>query len=275
MDMKTTIADEHCELTCDEEGGNICLCTDSLCLSYGTRMALENVNLSIPSHSVTAIIGPSGSGKSSFLCCLNRMTDLNNMASVAGSVRLKNHDIYRDLGKNPIGLRRRVGMVFQRPNPFPFSIWKNIALPLRHHGMTDKEELERRIEQVLRLVGLWDEIDGRLKESALSLSGGQQQRLCIARALVLEPEVLLMDEPCSSLDPLSTKRIESLIGELKLSYTIVIVTHDLAQARRVADHVALFWNVDGVGRLIEQGQAPRVFERPEQELTASYLMGRL
>ncbi|MCU7922338.1 MAG: phosphate ABC transporter ATP-binding protein [Candidatus Thiodiazotropha sp. (ex Dulcina madagascariensis)] len=259
----------------DSSSGNICLCTESLCLSYGTRAALENVNLRIPSRAVTAIIGPSGSGKSSFLCCLNRMTDLCCSTTIEGSVRLGEHDIHRDLGKNPIALRRRVGMVFQHPNPFPFSIWKNLALPLKHHGVRNKQELSSVIEQALRRVGLWEEVSDRLRDSALTLSGGQQQRLCIARALVLEPEVLLMDEPCSSLDPLSTKCIETLIGQLKNSYTIVVVTHDLAQARRVADHVALFWNADGVGRLIEQGPAARVFQHPEHELTTSYLEGQL
>lgn len=273
--METLVPIDNCSPTRDEPGGNICLCTESLCLSYGTRNALEDVSLSIPARSITAIIGPSGSGKSSFLCCLNRMTDLNAAATVAGSVRLGEHDIHRDIGKNPTDLRRRVGMVFQRPNPFPFSIWKNLALPLRHHGVRDKRDLAERIEHALRRVGLWEEVEGRLRDSALSLSGGQQQRLCIARALVLEPEVLLMDEPCSSLDPLSTKCIESLIRQLKDSYTIIVVTHDLAQARRVADHIALFWNLDGVGRLIEQGDACRVFEQPEHELTATYLAGQL
>ncbi|MCU7906600.1 MAG: phosphate ABC transporter ATP-binding protein [Candidatus Thiodiazotropha sp. (ex Epidulcina cf. delphinae)] len=266
-------------VTCTQKqentSGNICLCTESLCLSYGTRAALENVSIRIPSRSVTAIIGPSGSGKSSFLCCLNRMTDLSGSTTVGGSVHLGEHDIHRDLGKNPIALRRRVGMVFQLPNPFPFSIWKNLALPLTHHGVANKRELSGIIEQVLRRVGLWEEVGGRLRDSALTLSGGQQQRLCIARALVLEPEVLLMDEPCSSLDPLSTKRIETLIGQLKDRYTIVVVTHDLAQARRVADHVALFWNVDGVGRLIEQGSAARIFQHPQHELTTTYLEGQL
>ena len=185
------------------------------------------------------------------------------------------HDVYRDLGNDLSELRRRVGMVFQRPNPFPFSIWKNLALPLRHHGVGDKQEMTRRIESALCRVGLWEEVKGRLREPALGLSGGQQQRLCIARALILEPEVLLMDEPCSALDPLSTKRIEDLIGQIKTLYTIVLVTHDLAQAKRVADQAALFWSVDGVGQLIEQGPAKQLFEQPRHDLTAAYIEGRL
>jgi phosphate transport system ATP-binding protein len=273
--MDKTIETNACRKAQNNNSGNICLCTESLCLNYGTRTALQNVDIRIPSKAVTAIIGPSGSGKSSFLCCLNRMTDLSGTTTIEGSVRLGKHDIHRDLGKNPIALRRRVGMVFQHPNPFPFSIWKNLALPLKHHGVTHKQELSRIIEQALRCVGLWEEIEDRLRDSALSLSGGQQQRLCIARALLLEPEVLLMDEPCSSLDPLSTKCIETLIGQLKENYTIVVVTHDLSQARRVADHIALFWNVDGVGRLIEQGPATRIFQHPKHELTTRYLAGQL
>ena len=257
------------------ECSKICLCTKSLCLSYGTRAALHNINLEIPSRAVTAIIGPSGSGKSSFLCCLNRLTDLNDNTTVAGTVHLGDHDVYRDLGNDLSELRRRVGMVFQRPNPFPFSIWKNLALPLRHHGVGDKQEMTRRIESALCRVGLWEEVKGRLREPALGLSGGQQQRLCIARALILEPEVLLMDEPCSALDPLSTKRIEDLIGQIKTLYTIVLVTHDLAQAKRVADQAALFWSVDGVGQLIEQGPAKQLFEQPRHDLTAAYIEGRL
>lgn len=273
--METVSTNTRCTPGQQAEGSGLCLCTESLCLSYGTHMALDDISLDIRSHSVTAIIGPSGSGKSSFLCCLNRMTDLDAETTVVGDVRFGDQLAFRDVDQDLTALRRRVGMVFQRPNPFPFSIWKNLALPLRHHGLRDKKILAQRVEDVLRQVGLWEEVSTRLQDSALSLSGGQQQRLCIARALVLEPEVLLMDEPCSALDPISTQRIEVLIGQLKERYTIVVVTHDLAQARRIADQVALFWNVDGVGRLIEQGPAERVFEAPQHRLTSAYLEGRL
>ena len=266
-------ADCGCEA--GDTGGEISLCTEELCLSYGSKQALEGVSLEIKSRAVTAIIGPSGSGKSSFLCCLNRLTDLTAGSAVSGTVRFAGVDVYKAFDKDPVEFRRRVGMVFQRANPFPFSIWKNLALPLQHHGVRNKEALRERIEGALRRVGLWDEVADRLHTPAQALSGGQQQRLCIARALVIEPSVLLMDEPCSALDPISTLRIEELIRDLKRTYTIVIVTHNLSQARRVADHVALFWTFDGKGRLIEYGPAERVFRNPSHELTGAYLAGRI
>ncbi len=255
--------------------GEISLCTDQLCLSYGSKQALEGVSLEIKPRAVTAIIGPSGSGKSSFLCCLNRLTDLTAGSAVSGQVKVGSTEIYGTQRHDPVQLRRQVGMVFQRANPFPFSIWKNLALPLRHHGVRDKQQLRQRIESALQRVGLWDEVSDRLNTPAGALSGGQQQRLCIARALVLEPSILLMDEPCSALDPISTQRIERLILELKERYTIVIVTHDLAQARRIADHVALFWSFEGKGRLIEYGPAPQIFHHPTHELTGAYLAGHI
>lgn len=274
------VLDTGCEpaAACATGGKNeneISLCTEELCLSYGSKLALEGVSLEIKSRAVTAIIGPSGSGKSSFLCCLNRLTDLTAGTSVTGSVKLDGTDILGAADKDPVALRRRVGMVFQQANPFPFSIWKNLALPLQHHGVRDKRILNERIETSLRRVGLWDEVADRLHSPASALSGGQQQRLCIARALVLEPEVLLMDEPCSALDPISTLKIEDLIKELKTNYTIVIVTHDLPQARRIADYVALFWSFEGKGELIECGAADQVFNSPTHELTSAYIAGRL
>ena len=203
------------------------------------------------------------------------MTDLNECCDVNGVVRFDGVDIYKNLEPNSIKLRLKVGMVFQKPNPFPFSIRKNITLALGHHGVTRKDELAHRVETVLKQVNLFDEVKDRLDQSALSLSGGQQQRLCIARALALEPTVLLMDEPCSSLDPISTKHIEELLHELKEHYTIVIVTHDLPQARRIADHVALFWSINGKGKLIEYGLANDLFDQPDHELTSRYLAGQI
>lgn len=273
MNMEVDCCTESCN-PCDDDL-SVSLCVENLCLSYSSKIALENISLNIHTKSITAIIGPSGSGKSSFLGCLNRMTDLNKCCEVDGEVRLDDIDIFKGLSKNPVNLRLQIGMVFQKPNPFPFSIKKNLTLPLKHHGIRNKAELERRVEAALRQVNLWDEVKDRLGQPALALSGGQQQRLCIARALVLEPKILLMDEPCSSLDPISTKHIEQLLQELKNKYTIVIVTHDLPQARRIADFVALFWSVEGTGRLIEHGPALRVFDEPSHDLTRMYLSGQI
>jgi len=218
------------------------------------------------------MVGPSGCGKTSFLYCLNRLTDLIPGCRISGKINIDTVDI---LGSHidVLELRRRIGMVFQRPNPFPVSIWKNLEFPLREHGVRDKGEIRTRIEGVLKGVGLWDEVKGRLHTSALALSGGQQQRLCIARALVLKPEVLLMDEPCSALDPISSGIVEDLIAGLKGKYTVLIVTHNLAQARRIADDVAVFWLQEGSGRLIEYGPKDQIFASPREELTAAYLNG--
>lgn len=243
---------------------------DNLSVSYDNCAVVENVTLRVQRNSVTALIGPSGCGKSSLLYCLNRLNDLVPCCSVEGSVNFSWMDS-RQLEKNATQLRRQVGMLFQRPNPFPFSIRKNLEFALRQHGIKDRVDINRRVESALREVGLWEEVHDRLDSSAMSLSGGQQQRLCLARALILDPDVLLMDEPCSALDPISTEKIETLIRSLSKQRTIVLVTHSLNQARRVADQVAVFWKVDGVGKLIECGKAHDVFEQPQHALTQSYL----
>ena len=245
---------------------------DGLSLQYGEHRAFSGVSMSIPRGCITALVGPSGCGKSSFLMALNRLSDAIPTARVQGRVALAGEDIRR-ADVDLVGLRRRVGMIFQKPNPFPFSIRRNLSYPLKEHGIRGKAELDDRIEAVLRDVGLWDEVKDRLDKSALALSGGQQQRLCLARALALHPEVLLLDEPCSALDPIAAAIVEELIGRLRGRLTVVIVTHNLAQARRIADHVALFWARDRGGELIEHGTAKRFFEDPQHELTRAYISG--
>jgi phosphate transport system ATP-binding protein len=245
--------------------------TEQLSLSHGNKLILKEVCLSIKPGSVTALVGPSGCGKTSFLSCLNRLTEMTPKSIVKGSIRLGGVDTKKI---NVIALRRRVGMLFQKPIPFPFSIYKNIEFPLREHGVKDREKSRSIIEEVLQNVGLWDEVKNRLHHSALSLSGGQQQRLCLARAIALNPDVLLMDEPCSALDPISCDVIEELISNLRGKYTILIVTHNLAQARRVADEAALLWNIDGVGHLIESGSVDQMFEAPYNQLTKAYISGK-
>ncbi len=239
---------------------------------YGARQALKDVSLSIAQAGITALVGPSGSGKTSLLTCFNRLTDLIPSCRVTGSIRCAGLDVLAP-ETDVLRLRRRVGMIFQKPNPFPFSIRQNLACPLREHGVRDPHLIEARLESALRQVGLWNEVADRLETAALALSGGQQQRLCLARALILSPEALLMDEPCSALDPISSGWVEDLITELRRQYTIAIVTHNLAQARRIADHTALFWVRDGAGQLIEHGPTARMFEQPEHELTAAYIRG--
>ena len=246
--------------------------TQQLSLHYGKKTAFCNVNLPINAGCITALVGPSGCGKTSFLSCLNRLTDLIPRCRVSGSIRLGSLEIL-DSKINAITLRRRIGMIFQKPNPFPFSIWKNLALPLREHGIKNREEIDQLIETTLQDVGLWDEVKDRLNTSALALSGGQKQRLCIARALVLQPEVLLLDEPCSALDPISSGVVEDLIASLRESYTLLIVTHNLAQAKRIADYTALFWVKEGVGRLVEYGSVEQIFQAPQEALTAAYVNG--
>ncbi len=246
--------------------------TEKLSLSYGTQPAFDSVSLSINRGCITALVGPSGSGKTSFLTCLNRLTDLIPRCHVSGRVHLGELDVLSPK-TDVLQLRRRVGMIFQKPNPFPLSIRKNLEFPLREHGMTDREHLDHLLLTTLQDVGLWAEVKDRLESPALALSGGQQQRLCMARALVLSPEVLLMDEPCSALDPLSSGVVEDLITSLRGRYTIVIVTHNLAQARRIADDVALFWVQHGTGQLIEQGSSKQIFDHPQHELTAAYING--
>lgn len=246
--------------------------TRGLSVYYGGRAAVRGVDLEVREGRVMAIAGPSGCGKSSFLSCLNRLTDLIPGCRVEGEVRLGGEGVL-GAGVDVVALRRRVGMIFQKPNPFPLSVRKNLTFPLREHGVRDRGEQERMVEGALRDVGLWEEVKDRLDSPALTLSGGQQQRLCLARALALKPEVLLLDEPCSALDPIASGVVEDLIASLRGRYTIVIVTHNLAQARRVADEVALFWVCGGVGRLIESGPTREVFESPQDPLTAAYVAG--
>ncbi len=243
-----------------------------LTVRYGSTTALRNVTLSVPRGCITAVVGPSGCGKSTFLSTLNRMTDLVAGCRVQGSVTLEGHDILNET-TDLIALRRRVGMIFQKPNPFPLSIRRNLTFPLRHHGLRNGRSPDDRVEDILRQVGLWDEVKDRLDSPALELSGGQQQRLCLARALVLEPQVLLLDEPCSALDPIAGTVVEDLILSLRGRYTVVVVTHNLAQARRIADDVAVFWVRDGSGAMIEHGPVERVFDAPQEEQTAAYVHG--
>ena len=236
---------------------------------YGSKQALFNVSLSMPERSVTAFIGPSGCGKSTLLRLLNRMNDLIEGTRLTGTITLDDGDIYRS-GTDLTNLRRRVGMVFQKSNPFPKSIYENIAFGPRMAGERNRPRLDHLVERCLRQAALWNETKDRLHASALELSGGQQQRLCIARALATEPEVLLMDEPCSALDPKSTRAIEDLIAELKREYTIVIVTHNMQQAARVSDHTGFFFE----GQLVESGPTDRLFSKPVQKQTEEYITGR-
>jgi phosphate transport system ATP-binding protein len=248
------------------------LWTENLTLHYGKKPALEDVSLPVLRGTITALIGPSGCGKTSFLCCLNRLTDLIAGCTVTGKVRFGDLDIF-DPQTDVLSLRRRVGMIFQKPNPFPFSIRRNLEFPLREHGVRDRTALQQKVETALSDVGLWDEVKDRLDSPAQALSGGQQQRLCLARALALEPAVLLLDEPCSALDPISSGVVEDLIARLRGQFTLIVVTHNLAQARRIADHAALFWVQEGAGRLIEYGPTRQLFEAPQQRLTADYITG--
>ncbi|BAD39731.1 phosphate ABC transporter ATP-binding protein [Symbiobacterium thermophilum IAM 14863] len=238
-------------------------------LYYGSYRALRSISLEIPANRVTALIGPSGCGKSSFLRCLNRMNDLIPGARVEGTITLDGADIYAP-GVDVVALRRRVGMVFQRPNPFPMSIYDNVAYGPRIHGERRKAVLDEIVEQSLRGAALWDEVKDRLHRSALGLSGGQQQRLCIARSLAVKPEVLLMDEPASALDPISTAKIEELIRELRAQYSIVIVTHNMQQAARISDYTAFFLS----GELIEHGPTGTIFTNPKDQRTEDYITGR-
>jgi len=242
-----------------------------LTVCYGSAVAVRGVSLEIHEHAITALIGPSGCGKSTVLRCLNRMNDLVPSARVQGSVRYHGIDLYgRDV--DPIEVRRRIGMVFQRPNPFPKSVYDNVAYGLRILGM--KDDLDGRVEQALRAAALWDEVKDRLKRSALGLSGGQQQRLCIARAIAVRPDVILLDEPASALDPISTSAIEDLMHELKRDYTLVIVTHNMQQAARVAEMTAFFSLDDGAGTLIEYDATEKIFTQPADERTEGYVTGR-
>jgi phosphate transport system ATP-binding protein len=242
---------------------------DHLNFYYGSSQALTDISLDFTDHEVTALIGPSGCGKSTLLRCLNRMNDLIPYSRAEGKVLLDNENIY-DPSVDVVSLRRRVGMVFQKPNPFPKTIFDNVAYGLRVNGIKDLTEVTQRVEKSLQLAALWDEVKDRLNETALGLSGGQQQRLCIARALAVEPEVLLMDEPCSALDPIATQKIEELIHELKNRFTIIIVTHNMQQAARVSDVTAFFY----LGKLIETGETDALFTRPKRKQTEDYITGR-
>ena len=240
-----------------------------LCLWYGSAQALKNVNISIPEKSITALIGPSGCGKSTFLKTLDRMNDLIPGVKITGLVEYGGHDIFAP-SVDVSELRRRIGMVFQKPNPFPMSIYDNVAYGPRTHGVTARAKLDDIVERSLRDAAIWDEVKDRLKKSALGLSGGQQQRLCIARALAVEPEVLLMDEPTSALDPISTSKIEELALQLKEKYTIIIVTHNMQQAARISDYTAFFL----LGELIEFGKTEELFAQPKDKRTEDYITGR-
>lgn len=243
--------------------------TSDLNLYYGNNHALKNINLDIYENQITAFIGPSGCGKSTYLKTLNRMNDLVPNVTINGKVWIDGEDIY-DPKVDTTLLRKKVGMVFQQPNPFPMSIYDNIAYGPRIHGIKGKTELDAIVEKSLRGAALWDEVKDRLKRSALGLSGGQQQRLCIARALAVEPEILLMDEPTSALDPISTLKIEDLMGELKKNYTVVIVTHNMQQATRIADYTAFFL----VGEVIEYAPTTDLFSHPREKKTEDYITGR-
>ena len=240
-----------------------------MCLWYGEHQALKNVNIDIPEKSITAFIGPSGCGKSTFLKTLNRMNDLIPGVKITGDIRYENFDIFsKEVDVNH--LRKEIGMVFQKPNPFPMSIYDNVAYGPRTHGITNKMQLDEIVENALRDAAIWDEVKDRLKKNALGMSGGQQQRLCIARALAVQPKVLLMDEPTSALDPISTSRIEDLVMELKEKYTIVMVTHNMQQAVRVSDYTAFFL----LGELVEFGKTEDIFSQPQEKRTEDYITGR-
>lgn len=247
-----------------------------LSVSFGQQLVLENVSLDIFDGCITAIVGPSGAGKSTFLLALSRLIALEEDYRIKGSIRFAGEEVYLRNGKINNALssfRREVGFIFQKPTAFPVSIWKNLSIPLQEIGMKKRLDREEKIVNALEMVGLWGEVKNRLKHSALTLSGGQQQRLCIARALVLEPKVLLMDEPCSSLDSISAKIIEELIVKLSGERTIVLVTHNIAQAQRVANYLAVFWGAESGNRIVESGEAQRIFSEPQSALTSALLQG--
>jgi len=264
------VANEGVEaVTAQQSGHSISLSVTNLNLHYGDKRALDNVNMQIPEKMVTAFIGPSGCGKSTLLRCFNRMNDLIDDVRIDGSILLHDEDIYKE-DVDVANLRRRIGMVFQKPNPFPKSIYENVAYGLRIQSVKNRRILDRAVERSLRAAALWDEVKDRLQESALSLSGGQQQRLVIARAIAIEPEVLLLDEPASALDPISTLKIEELIYELKRDYTIVIVTHNMQQATRVSDYAAFMY----LGSLVEFDETNKIFTNPAKKQTEDYITGR-
>jgi phosphate transport system ATP-binding protein len=268
MDVQTSTFDDtiyHVK----KGGQGTVLEINNLNLWYGPSQALHGVTMPIEKGLVTALIGPSGCGKSTLLRCINRMNDLVDGLKIQGEMKLQGENIYAR-GADVIALRKRMGMVFQKPNPFPMSIFENVIYPLRVDGVTDKSVLEETVERALKGSALWNEVKDRLQDSALGLSGGQQQRLCIARAIAGDPEVLLMDEPCSALDPIATAKIEDLINELTGHYTIVIVTHNMQQAARVSDNTAFMY----LGRLIEYGDTETIFQTPKSPRTQDYVTGR-
>ena len=250
-------------------GEDIEIETKNLNLWYGEKQVLKNIDLKIPEEKVTAVIGPSGCGKSTLIRCFNRMNDIIDCCRIEGKVFIDEKDIY-DKRTDVVDLRKNVGMVFQKPNPFPKNIYENIAYAPRIHGLKNKKKLDKVVEKCLKQSFLWDEVKDRLSESARSLSGGQQQRLCIARALAVEPEIILMDEPCSALDPMATAKIEELIRYLSKDYTVVIVTHNMQQAARVSNYTAYLY----IGELIEFGSTKQIFENPREESTENYITGR-
>ena len=265
--MESSVSSAH---NATKAGPRVAIDVKSVSFYYGQKQALSDISIDIEANRVTAFIGPSGCGKSTFLRSLNRMNDVVPGARLTGSVRIGGEDIYAPAA-DVVKLRRRVGMVFQKSNPFPKSIFENVAYGLRVNGLaTSKGDLASRVEECLQHAAIWDEVKDRLHTSALGLSGGQQQRLCIARALATRPEILLMDEPASALDPISTQRIEELVYQLKSEYTIVIVTHNMQQAARVSDTTAFFW----LGRLLEHGPTEKIFTAPAEKLTEDYVTGR-
>lgn len=238
-------------------------------LWYGSTQALRNITMPVANRKVTSLIGPSGCGKSTLIRCFNRMNDLVSGCRIEGSIRFHDQEIFGPEA-DPVDIRKQIGMVFQKPNPFPKSIYENIAYGPRVHGTKDRAGLDRIVEMSLKKAALWDEVKNRLNESALGLSGGQQQRLCIARTLAVKPEIILMDEPCSALDPIATAKIEDLIESLKREFCVVIVTHSMSQAARVSDYTAFMY----LGDLIEFGETRQIFENPKKELTENYITGR-
>lgn len=243
-----------------------------LSLHYHKKTVLKDANLTVDGGSIMALVGPSGCGKTSLLSSINRLTDLIPGCYVTGEIRIGKENVLAPK-TDVISLRSKVGMVFQRPNPFPMSIYENIAFPLREHGMRDRHQLEETVQTVLEDVGLWSEVKDRLSNSALALSGGQQQRLCIARATALKPEILLFDEPCGALDPISSGTVEDLMASFRSKYTVLVVTHNLAQARRIADNVSVCWVQQGVGCLIESGTTAQIFDAPQNPITEAYVKG--
>jgi len=243
--------------------------TTDLNLWYGETPALKSITMEIPDRRVTALIGPSGCGKSTLIRCFNRMNDIVEICRISGRIDFHDTDIYAK-GSDPVEVRRKIGMVFQKPNPFPKTVYENVAYGPRVHGIKDRNTLDGIVEQSLRKAALWDEVKDRLSDSAMGLSGGQQQRLCIARTLAVNPEVILMDEPCSALDPIATAKIEALIENLKQQYCVIIVTHNMQQASRVSDYTGFMY----LGELIEVGETRQIFEHPRLELTENYITGR-